>query len=181
MHPKTQLSSGLVSHTPQSSHVYNYRLADLLGIDRISQFLENFQFGKVTGIDLPNESAGILPSRKWKDENIGRKWTKGETIITGIGQGYMLVTPLQLAVATSIIANKGKIILPKINSDFSHNISEKLLENCSLVINIAGTSAFESAFFEKPALVFIDRGYTILPSINTVSYTHLTLPTILLV
>ncbi|MEC7885731.1 MAG: penicillin-binding protein 2 [Pseudomonadota bacterium] len=126
--PKGHGYVDLATSIIQSCDVYFYRLADLLGIDRISQFLENFQFGKVTGIDLPNESAGILPSRKWKDENIGRKWTKGETIITGIGQGYMLVTPLQLAVATSIIANKGKIILPKINSDFSHNISEKLLE-----------------------------------------------------
>ncbi len=97
----------------QSCDVYYYRLARSLGIDRIYAGITRFGFGKVTGIDLPGEPSGLIPSQQWKHRRFGQPWYPGETVITGIGQGYMLVTPLQLAAATATLANNGKIIPPR--------------------------------------------------------------------
>lgn len=97
----------------QSCDVYYYRLAKKLGIDRIHEGMTRFGFGKVTGIDLLGEPSGLIPSRQWKRRRFDQSWYPGETIITGIGQGYMLVTPLQLAAATATLANHGKIIPPR--------------------------------------------------------------------
>jgi penicillin-binding protein 2 len=96
----------------QSCDVYFYRLAGMLGIDRIHNFLQQFGFGETTGIDLVGEKSGILPSREWKLAKKDQIWFPGETLITGIGQGYYQVTPLQLARATATLANQGKIVTP---------------------------------------------------------------------
>ena len=69
---------------------------------------------KKTGIDLPGEFAGILPSREWKKINKDEPWYQGETLNTGIGQGFMTTSPLRLAVATAAIANKGQLLIPQI-------------------------------------------------------------------
>ena len=112
----------------QSCDVYFYMLANKLGIEKISSFFKYFSFGSKTGIDMPYESSGVLPSQEWKIKNIGNKWTDGDTVITGIGQGYFLTTPIQLAYATSIIANKGTISIPRLNKSSSKDKSEKILE-----------------------------------------------------
>jgi len=95
----------------QSCDVYFYGLARELGIDRIGEFLESFGLGAPTGIDISGEKRGLVPSREWKRANFARRedkvWFPGETVIAGIGQGYMLTTPLQLAHATATIANRG--------------------------------------------------------------------------
>lgn len=96
----------------QSCDVYFYRLAGMLGIDHIHDFLQQFGFGEKTGIDLVGEKSGLLPSREWKMAKKSQLWFPGETLITGIGQGYHQVTPLQLAKATATLANKGKIVTP---------------------------------------------------------------------
>ncbi|MDQ7017290.1 MAG: penicillin-binding protein 2 [Gammaproteobacteria bacterium] len=96
----------------QSCDVYFYDLALKLGIDRLSPFMQRFGFGHRTGIDVPGEASGIMPSRAWKKRHRKQSWYPGETIITGIGQGYMTATPLQLAVATSVIASKGRRVQP---------------------------------------------------------------------
>ena len=111
----------------QSCDVYFYKLADRLGIEKLSNFFEYFSFGKKTGIDMPYESKGVLPSNEWKQKNIGYKWTDGDTVITGIGQGYFLATPLQLAYATSILANKGVISIPKLNKKSAPKKSKDIL------------------------------------------------------
>jgi penicillin-binding protein 2 len=98
----------------QSSDVYFYDLGFRLGINRIESFLSQFPFGKKTGIDLPGEAVGVLPSRQWKYAKIGKRWVDGETLITSIGQGFFLVTPLQLATAISSLANHGEIITPSL-------------------------------------------------------------------
>ncbi len=95
-----------------SCDTYYYGLAHELGIDRIHDFLSKFGFGQKTGIDVKDEIGGNLPSRAWKQKRFKQTWYPGETVITGIGQGYMLVTPLQLAHATAMIANKGVVIPP---------------------------------------------------------------------
>jgi penicillin-binding protein 2 len=96
----------------ESCDVYFYRLAATLGIDNMYDFLHKFGFGEKTGIDLVGEKTGLLPSREWKFEKKNQAWYPGETLITGIGQGYLQVTPIQLARATAALANQGKMITP---------------------------------------------------------------------
>ncbi|MDF1691243.1 MAG: penicillin-binding protein 2 [Zhongshania sp.] len=98
----------------QSCDVYFYELAYKLGIDRLHDFGVRFGLGVPTGIDNTNERSGILPSRAWKEEVRNSHWYPGETISVGIGQGFMLATPLQLAVATSVIASRGELRAPRL-------------------------------------------------------------------
>lgn len=101
----------------QSSDVYFYDLAYRLGIDRMHDFLTRFGLGRPTGIDLPGEASGVVPSRAWKREVKGQSWYPGETVIAGIGQGYMLATPLQLAQMTATLANRGRPVRPHLSQD----------------------------------------------------------------
>ncbi len=98
----------------QSCDIYYYRLAVDMGIDRMHDYLAQFGLGEKTGIDLEGESAGLLPSREWKQRRFKQAWYPGETVIAGIGQGFHLTTPLQLAVATAMLANGGKRIEPRL-------------------------------------------------------------------
>ncbi len=101
-----------------SCDVYFYRLAHEMGIDRIGAWLPNFGFGRPTGIDIPGEQQGLSPSRAWKASHFrnpaDRVWFPGDTVILGIGQGYFLVTPLQLAHYTSILATRGLSFAPRL-------------------------------------------------------------------
>lgn len=96
----------------QSCDVYFYDLAFRLGIDKLHQFLTEFGLGAKTGIDLPGESSGLVPSREWKRKTKNQAWYPGETVIAGIGQGYMLTTILQLAQTTATLAESGKRFRP---------------------------------------------------------------------
>jgi penicillin-binding protein 2 len=98
----------------QSCDVYFYDLALSLGIERIHDYLSHFGFGHKTGIDILGELPGLLPSSAWKRERHDQPWFPGETIITGIGQGFFLTTPLQLATAAAALANGGRILQPNI-------------------------------------------------------------------
>ncbi len=93
---------------------YYYGLAIELGIDNISTFLPQFGFGKKTGIDMAGESSGLVPSQAWKQKRHKEKWYAGDTVSVGIGQGYNLATPLQLAFATAVLANDGVAWRPKL-------------------------------------------------------------------
>lgn len=101
----------------ESVNVYFYQLAVELGIDRISRQLALFGFGRATGLDLPGESNGVLPTRSWKRATFGQPWYPGETVITGIGQGFTVVTPLQLAHATAALAGQGVTAPPYLVSE----------------------------------------------------------------
>ncbi len=98
----------------QSCDVYFYELAYRMGIKGMHDFLAQFGFGEETGIDLLGERKGLLPSAEWKKRKHGKVWYPGETIIAGIGQGYMLTTPVQLAVATATLAGRGEKIVPRL-------------------------------------------------------------------
>jgi len=98
----------------QSCDVYYYRLAVDMGIDRMHDYLAQFGLGEKTGIDLDGESSGLLPSRDWKQRRFKQPWYPGETVIAGIGQGYLLTTPLQLATAAAILANGGERVEPRL-------------------------------------------------------------------
>ena len=96
----------------ESCDVYFYDLARRLTIDRMAEYLHPFGFGERTGVDTTSERAGILPSTRWKRGAMDQPWYPGETISAGIGQGYMLASPLQLAVATGVMASKGQRRIP---------------------------------------------------------------------
>ncbi len=96
----------------QSCDTYFYQLSDRMGVDRFHDWMSQFGFGAKTGIDLVNEKAGTLPSVKWKRERLKAPWYRGEMMSVGIGQGYFTSTPLQLAMATAITANKGLHVRP---------------------------------------------------------------------
>ncbi len=96
----------------QSCDVYFYDLALTLGIDNMHEFLSKFGFGTKSGIDLVGERSGLLPSREWKRQRRNQPWYPGETLITGIGQGFTQVTPVQLARATATLANNGRVVTP---------------------------------------------------------------------
>jgi penicillin-binding protein 2 len=101
-----------------SSNVYYYSLANEMGVDAIHDFMKPLSFGQITGIDLPGEVRGVLPSTEWKRKTYKRpeqqKWYGGETISLGIGQGYNTFTMLQLATATSVLANGGTRNTPRV-------------------------------------------------------------------
>lgn len=102
----------MVNAISQSCDVYFYVLARDMGIDMIHHTLTGFGLGKPTGIDIGGEAAGLIPSTQWKRAALGQPWYPGETLSAGIGQGATLVTPIQLVVATAVIANRGKLVRP---------------------------------------------------------------------
>lgn len=114
----------------RSCDVYFYGLADALGIDRISTFLAPFGFGRTTGIDISGEKTGILPSKEWKAKTFSKPadqvWFPGETVNFGIGQGYLSVTPLQLAHYASIIATRGRIFKPRLVAAYRDPLSGQM-------------------------------------------------------
>jgi penicillin-binding protein 2 len=98
----------------ESCDVYFYDLARRLTIDRMHDYMQPYGFGRRTGVDTTNERPGVLPSTRWKREAMAQAWYPGETLSAGIGQGYMLATPMQLAVATSVMASKGQRKTPRL-------------------------------------------------------------------
>ena len=104
----------MIDALERSCDTYFYDLALRVGIDRIEAMAQRFGFGKLTGINLDGEKSGTVPGRDWKRANYDTGWRTGETIITAIGQGYLLATPLQLAVMTAALANGGKLVKPRI-------------------------------------------------------------------
>ena len=133
----------------QSCDTYFYEVARRLGVDRLNLTAKKYGLGKRTmeGIFL-DEKKGLVPSTKWKKNNLGRGWVLGETLITGIGQGYIQTTPLQLCLMTAQLANGGFKIYPKINANDSkdsleiikNKISEKINERKGFQLGIIETS-----------------------------------------
>ncbi|WP_044469761.1 penicillin-binding protein 2 [Mannheimia massilioguelmaensis] len=107
-HGNLNLNKSLV----ESADTYFYQVAYKMGIDRISSWMKRFGFGMPTGIDIQEETTGIMPSREWKQKKYKKPWVLGDTIPVGIGQGYWTATPLQLAKATSVLVNNGKVNTP---------------------------------------------------------------------
>lgn len=122
----------LMESIMQSCDVFYYSLANALGIDKLHGFLGKFGLGKRTGIDLKGEPSGLMPSKEWKRNVRGNPWYPGETLITGIGQGYMLATPLQLAVMTATIANRGNRIQPRLVDRLTHGSGDNFQQVADL-------------------------------------------------
>lgn len=101
----------------ESCDVYYYVLGEKMGIDKIERYAKASGFGAPTGIDLPHEKSGLVPSRAWKRRRNGEGWYRGETLNVSIGQGYTLITPLQMATFVSALINGGKLLKPQIVAD----------------------------------------------------------------
>ncbi len=138
---KVHGTTNLVKAIAESCNVYFYTVGGGygnikgLGIEKISQYLKQFGLGKTLGIDLPGEASGLIPSEDWKRENKDEDWYLGDTYNVSIGQGDLMATPLQMALATAVIANEGTLFKPrivnKIGDEFvsSQIINENIIDN----------------------------------------------------
>ena len=144
----------------QSCDTYFYEIARLLGVDRLKITAEKFGLGeKVLGAYFKNEKKGLFPNTSWKKNNLGKGWVLGETLITGIGQGYTQTTPLQLCLMTAQIANGGYTINPKIivnNNPLNFNEVKKSFKqqnllniNTKLVKNPKNLRIIQEAMFSS--------------------------------
>jgi len=153
-----------------SCDTFFYLLSMKLGVDRADEILHSFGYGEPTGIDLGEELPGLVPSPAWKRKRWGQPWYLGDTIVFGIGQGYMLTTPLQMAAATMGLANRGiryqpHLVAKEINADGKEIITqpnklppiEASEKNWDLVLN-----AMQRVITEGTARRFgIPQGYTV--------------------
>jgi penicillin-binding protein 2 len=114
----------MVSAITQSCDVYFYEIAKRTGIDRISAMAQRMGLGHVLDIELSGERKGLMPTRAWKKKAKRVSWQQGETLLAGIGQGFILATPLQLAVMTSRLVNGGKAVLPHLTRNVVPNAEE---------------------------------------------------------
>jgi len=117
----------------QSCDVYFYKLAEKLGIDRLSRYIKLFGFGSLTGIGI-EERPGISPSREWKLKKFNKPWYQGETLVSAIGQGYVSVTPIQIAMMTAAVANGGAILKPNIVRKIKTREGETVVQNSAQVV-----------------------------------------------
>ncbi|MFO0703423.1 MAG: penicillin-binding transpeptidase domain-containing protein [Patescibacteria group bacterium] len=122
----------MVKSLKRSNDIYYYELASRLGPDLIAKYAHMYGFGAKTGIEI-QDSEGVVPSAFWKEEKIGDKWFLGDTYNYGIGQGYLLVTPLQVAVMTQIVANDGNYCAPTIISDNSSFTENRQKRSCKKI------------------------------------------------
>ncbi|HYL32284.1 MAG TPA: penicillin-binding protein 2 [Stellaceae bacterium] len=130
---------GLLNAIEQSCDVFFYDVARRTGIDAITETANKFGLGHTTGLDLPGERPGLMPTQAWKKKNFHEAWTPGDTVVAGIGQGYVTVTPLQLALMAARLANGGREITPHLTrpavmSDDSPSITPQLASLKQLAI-----------------------------------------------
>jgi penicillin-binding protein 2 len=104
----------IIKAISRSNDIFFYKLAEKVGVDRLSETGKKFGLGQPLGIDLGGESAGLLPTKQWKEKEIGEKWYLGDDFHYGIGQGYLLTTPLQVNSWTETIANGGTLYEPRL-------------------------------------------------------------------
>lgn len=145
----------------ESCDVYFYTLAQALGINRLHDFMSQFGFGSKSKIDIDGELAGLNPSAEWKRRARSQPWYPGETLITGIGQGYTLVTPLQLAVATATLANRGQRMQPRVVFGVQNPHDQTMLLEKPLPLKsvpVANAANWDSVLTAMTRVVNSDRG-----------------------
>jgi penicillin-binding protein 2 len=135
---------GSIQH---SCNIYFYNLGKKLGIEEIARYAEILGLGAKTGIDLPGEKEGLVPSPEWKRTTRNEPWYPGETISVSIGQGPLLVTPLQIAVHTSIIANRGERVTPHMLQSYTDPATRE--EKKSSLSNNLDRIEIKPSSFEK--------------------------------
>jgi len=161
-----------------SCDTFFYGLAMELGIDKLTDFVRHFGFGKESGIDINGENGGLLPTPDWKRRRFKQPWYMGETVIVGIGQGYTLVTPLQLAYATSVLANKGIAMRPHLVNAITDvksgtTIAIKPIVNEKIILNENNLEIVKQAMIDvtlpggTAASVGANAGYSIAAKTGT--------------
>lgn len=133
---RTDGEVNVVKAIQRSNDIFFYKLAEMIGVDKLSQFAGKFGLGKKQGIDLAGEQAGTVPTEEWKKSVIGEQWYLGDTYHYGIGQGFLLTTPLQINTMTQALANKGVLYQPHLLKNINPNIlSQNILnaENFDLI------------------------------------------------
>ena len=130
----------------ESCDVYYYLLGEKLGVDRIAAMAEKFRLGRDMGIGLQNEKKGLIPTTVWKLKRFGKKWFPGETLPVSIGQGYALMTPIQLASMIATVANEGTIYRPHLVKKIVDADGKVLKEYSPEVL---GTTGIDAALFKK--------------------------------
>lgn len=146
---KTDGMVNVVKAIKRSNDIFFYKLGELVGVDELSLFAEKFGLGQTLGIDLLGEEKGILPSSSWKKRAIGEQWYLGDTYHYGIGQGFLLVTPLQVNFWTAVIANGGTLYQPRLlkNTTNATNTTNKPIRKNFLsdkTISLIRQGMFES-------------------------------------
>ncbi|MEG6549098.1 penicillin-binding protein 2 [Desulfocurvibacter africanus] len=144
-HGRVDLKRGLV----ESCDVYFYEMGNRLGVDRMEAFAKASGFGSTTGIDLPHEKGGLIPSRNWKLQRFGERWQGGENLNFAIGQGYTLVSPLQLARFVSSLLNGGFLLKPLLVDSDEPVVQGRLLATAQQIKMVLDTMV---------ATVDMDRG-----------------------
>lgn len=133
---KTEGAVDVVKAIKRSNDIFFYKIGQMVGVDRLSDFSRKFGLGHVLGIDLRGEAAGLVPTKEWKQKVIGDKWYLGDDYHLGIGQGYLLTTPLQVNAWTQAIANEGVLYVPHLLKNIApHKVADSLLNasNFSLI------------------------------------------------
>lgn len=151
----------VVEALQHSCDIFFYEVAQKVGIDKIAAMARRFGLGQQTSLHFDDEKAGTIPDKAWKMANLKAPWQGGETLIAGIGQGYVLTTPLQLAVMTARIANGGKMVEPSLTKVGNHKIKKYknmklspthlalIKEGMCSVVNKAGGTALGAQFDYK--------------------------------
>jgi penicillin-binding protein 2 len=153
----------------ESCDVYFYQLGEKLGVDRIAAAAREFALGQAMGVGLENEKGGLIPTTEWKERRFGKKWYYGETLPVAIGQGYVLMTPIQLASMTAALANEGTVYRPRLvkrvvtpdgavlkefppevlkRADFKAGIYRPVKEGLLAVVNEAGGTGSMARLYE---------------------------------
>ena len=151
----------LASAIEQSCDVFFYQISLALGIDGIHDYLVRYGLGRQTGIDLNDEPTALVPTKSWKKRVKGTSWYRGETVISAIGQGYMLTTPLQLAVATATIANRGDYIPPRMVKGYGNPNDAGRYQPLNVIEPIKNTQSngqFQEVIDAMTAVVHGKRG-----------------------
>ena len=107
----------MIGAIEQSCDVYMYEMASRLGVERIGRMARRFGLGEKLGLELPGERPGFIPTRAWKRAALGESWQKGETLITSIGQGFLLCTPIQLVTMMARLVNGGQAVIPQLSNN----------------------------------------------------------------
>jgi penicillin-binding protein 2 len=134
----------------QSCDVYFYQLAERLGVDKIAVYAKKFHLGEPLGIGLQGEKGGMIPTAAWKEKKFGQKWMRGETLPVGIGQGYVLATPIQLASMIATVANGGTIYRPF--------LVKKVLDQDGKVLREYRPQVIGNAGIKPMSLKLVDEG-----------------------
>jgi penicillin-binding protein 2 len=154
-----------------SCDTYFYQLAVDMQIDKIHEYLDLYGFGQPTGVDIEGELSGLNPSQGWKERRFKQRWYAGDTVSIGIGQGYMLTTPLQLAVATATLANNGVPVHPRLLKALQDSKTQQMREIPSKNGDVSTVKA-ENLAIIRAAMIDVTRpGGTAVRAAQGASYT----------